>query len=99
MGTPKRRARSEICPSWYGQLDLLLLAFALAADVGPMGPLVGLDVLEATLGVANGVELLPGRAAMSRAPAGHCCLLPETNRSYADRYHIRQFCGPGPTRQ
>ena len=37
-GHTKRRTRSLIRPSRWNQVVLLLLAFALAADISPMGP-------------------------------------------------------------
>src|SRR5690606_5671989 len=52
----------------------LLLLLALALEIGTMGALVRLDVHEASLGVADGVELLAGGAAVRRAAgslAGH----------------------------
>src|SRR5262245_44402502 len=50
------------------------LGLALVGEVGAMRALVGLDVLEASLRVPNGVELLARDAAMGRA-LGHGLLL------------------------
>src|SRR5262245_61410696 len=47
-----------------------LLRAGLALQVGAVGALVGLDVLEAPLAVPHGVELLAGPAAVRRSP-GH----------------------------
>jgi hypothetical protein len=44
----------------------LLLVLRFALQVGTMGPFVGLNVLEAALGVAHSVQLLPGGAAVGR---------------------------------
>src|SRR5262245_59427970 len=63
-------------PSFYAEAalrKLLLLlgrldfALALPLQVGAVGALVGLNVLETPRLVANGVELLPGDASMGRA--------------------------------
>lgn len=64
------RSRASIdCSRIRGRLVRLL---ALALQIGPMSPLVGLDVLETPLGVANSVKFFSGSAAVGSAPTlGH----------------------------
>src|SRR5690606_27325676 len=55
-----------------GPQSVLLLVLRLPLEVGAVGPLVGLDVLEPSLRVAHSIELLPAGSAVGRTPTlGH----------------------------